>query len=380
MSTNDDEIQVLAHSDLTNRARGGIVIYLLSWLVIMLPNQVHLSNPGFFYLNTAILTLVLISRLAHYYFFRQKRDIPVSLANDWLVYTILVGALHWGMMSCWILLHESYAQLDIYMIVTAAVLGIAGTTALSISNRIRILFPVFMMMPSIIVLFLRAGTDDLIFGSMAVLALIYVIVTSKTASQDYWQAIHSQALAQQRAIEMERLSVTDQLTQLKNRSYFDSRFREEWKRGDRQKRPLSLLMLDLDHFKLLNDRHGHVFGDLCLQRVAQTLESGLYRESDVLARYGGEEFVVLMPDTNAQQAGLVAERLRLAVAGIDSSQAGESVSLTCSIGGASAYPDFHDNREDLLKQADQALYLAKDLGRNQYQDGSARPLQAASNI
>ena len=165
------------------------------------------------------------------------------------------------------------------------------------------------------------------------------------------------------------------MTQLKTRSYFDTRFREEWKRGDRQQSQLSLLMLDLDHFKDLNDRHGHVFGDYCLQRVAQTLKSDLQRETDIVARYGGEEFVVLLPDTEAEYAALVAERLRQAVADIEITHAGENVRLTCSIGGATALPDFHDNRESLVKNADAALYRAKADGRNRYcehQPGSLR--------
>ncbi|MCP4391039.1 MAG: GGDEF domain-containing protein [Gammaproteobacteria bacterium] len=279
MSKNNDALRIIAHADLTNRARGDIAIYLMAWLVIMLPNQIHLSHPGFFYFNSAILALVLLLRLTHYYCFVRKFDIPVNTANNWLVCTILFGALHWGLMSAWVLLNADYAAFEIYIIVTAAVLGLAGTTALSISRRIRLLFPNFMMLPMIATLFARAGTEDLIFGSMAVLSLVYVIVTSKTASQDYWQAIQNHALAEQRASEMERLSVTDQLTQLKNRSYFDQRFGEEWKRGDRQKQPLSLLMLDLDAFKLLNDNHGHVFGDECLRRVARTLDSEIHREN-----------------------------------------------------------------------------------------------------
>lgn len=366
MSRNNDALTSIAHADLTNRARGGIVIYLLAWLTIMLSNQVHLSNPEFFYFNTAVLVLVLLSRLAHYYVFLRKFEIPAAMAYDWLVYTILFGALHWGLMSCWTLLNSEYAALDTYIIVTAAVLGLAGATALSISRRIRLLFPILIMLPSITVLCTRGGTEDLIFASMAVLSLIYVHVTSKTASQDYWQAIKNRALAEQRALDMERLSVTDQLTQLKNRSYFDQRFGEEWKRGDRQNQPLSLLMLDLDGFKRINDTHGHVFGDECLRRVARTLDSEIHRETDIVARYGGEEFVLLMPDTEAQQAASVADKLRQAIAAIDIEHDGELVRLTCSIGGATVLPHHGSDRHNLLKRADHALYTAKANGRNRY--------------
>jgi len=366
------------HADLTNRARGGIVIYLLVWLVIMLPNDIHVSNAEFFYFNTSIMLLVLVSRLAHYYYYLKHFPIQVSIANNWLVWTILFGALHWGLMSFWILSNDVYRALNIYMIVTGAVLGIAGTTALSISRRIRILFPIFIMLPSIIALVTRGNAEDLTLAAMAGLAFIYVTVTSKTASQDYWHAIRNQSLAEQHATEMEQLSVTDPLTQLKNRSYFDKRFSEEWKRGDRQESALSLLMLDLDHFKLLNDVHGHVFGDICLQRVANILDSEIHRETDIVARYGGEEFVILMPDTNSVEAAAVAEKLRIAIAEIALDNAGEAVRLTCSIGGATSSLNFREKRETLLKLADQALYRAKEKGRNRYQASLPTSVQVAS--
>ncbi|MDH3763026.1 MAG: GGDEF domain-containing protein [Gammaproteobacteria bacterium] len=366
MSRRNEALTIIAHADLTNRARGGIVIYLLAWLTIMLSNQVHVSNPEYFYFNTAVIVLVMLSRLAHYYTFVRGFEIPLSLAYDWLIYSILLGALHWGLMSCWTLLNSDYAALDTYIIVSGAVLGIAGATALSISRRIRLWFPTLIMLPSITVLFTRGGTEDLIYASMAILALVYVHVTSKTASQDYWHAIKNHALAEQRATDMERLSVTDQLTQLKNRSYFDQRFGEEWKRGDRQNQSLSLLILDLDGFKRINDTHGHLFGDECLRQVARTLDSEIHRETDIVTRYGGEEFVLLMPDTEAQQAASVAEKLRRAIADIDIEHEGVPVRLTCSIGGATALPHHGSNRDNLFKRADHALYTAKANGRNRY--------------
>ena len=378
MQGNDDSLNRRAHGDLTARARGGIVIYLLAWLTIMLPNQVQQEHPGFFLLNTVILLLVMLLRLAHYFAWRRQLQLDTRRFNNWLVYTILAGALHWGLMSCWVLLNPAYSSLGLYVIAAGAVLGIAGTTALSISRRIRLLFPAFMILPSIIVLFLRADTSDLIFASMGMLSLAYVIVTSRTASDDYWRAVRHQALAERHAREMEKLSITDQLTQLNNRSFFETRFREEWKSGDRHASELSLLMLDLDRFKALNDRYGHVFGDLCLRQVADTLRSGLQRETDIVARYGGEEFVVLLPDTGAAEAALVAERLRRAVADIDIGHAGDTVRLTCSIGGASKVPDFHDDREELLRRADAALYRAKEEGRNRYHASAPNEIQATA--
>ncbi len=360
------ELARRAHADLARRARGGIFIYLVAWLILMVPTGVHSQQPGFFALNTAILVLIMLSRLGHFVCDRLDSSLPVPVLRTWLVTTILAGALHWGLMCFWILTHDGFKHVEFYLIASAAVLGIAGTAALSIAREIRLLFPLFMLLPTTIAYLYRHETDDWILASMVVLALVYVIGTARTTGRDYWQSIENEMLAERRAVEMERLSITDQLTGLNNRSYFDQRFGEEWSRGCRQGDVLSLLMVDLDHFKRLNDTHGHVFGDACLQQVAAVLRRDVKRESDLVARYGGEEFVVLLPDTDAAGARRVGENLRRAIERIELDHDGGIVGLTASIGGASERPTRACEAQSLLKRADDALYRAKAAGRNCY--------------
>jgi diguanylate cyclase (GGDEF)-like protein len=168
---------------------------------------------------------------------------------------------------------------------------------------------------------------------------------------------------------MEQLSNTYQLTQLNNRMFFDKKFREEWKRSLRSNSLLSILMLDLEHFKAINDSYGDVFGDECSRRVAATLLSSIKRETDSVARYGGEEFVILLPDTNQNESEAVATRILLAIADIDLKIDAQKVPLTCSNGTATAYSELNLNREILLKSADDALYRSKDKGRNRVEIG-----------
>lgn len=360
---NQQELQKRAHADLSKRARGGILIYLLAWLIISLPSAIHETYPRFFYLNTGIMALIMLMRIAHIF---ASDSLGFGIRKRWLVWGILAGALHWGLLTAWVLVHPGLASIEIEMIVSAAVFGIAGTAALSIEREIRFLYSPFTMGPLFITLVARGGVDDLIFASMAILAVSYVIVTAKTASKDYWHAIGNEQLAELHAQEMERLSNTDQLTQLNNRAFFERRFGEEWKRGSRQNSQLSILMIDLDHFKALNDNHGHVFGDHCLQAVASVLMVEKMRETDILARFGGEEFVVILPDTDADSAAWIAERLRVAVAGCRPVINGETVAMTCSIGGATMVPNHYIESRFLLEQADAALYSAKAQGRNRY--------------
>jgi diguanylate cyclase (GGDEF)-like protein/putative nucleotidyltransferase with HDIG domain len=152
---------------------------------------------------------------------------------------------------------------------------------------------------------------------------------------------------------------TDPLTGLQNRRAFEENFATEVERARRDGRPLSVLLGDLDHFKAVNDRFGHPAGDAALVRMGQLLMS-TRRGIDPVARTGGEEFALILPDTSEREAYLVSERLRTAV---QKAFAGEPVPLTMSFGLA-AYPDHGPTVEALLGAADQALYAAKELGRN----------------
>lgn len=166
--------------------------------------------------------------------------------------------------------------------------------------------------------------------------------------------LHARAIAQ---------AVTDALTGLGNRRQFDARFTGEVERARRYGKIFSLLLLDIDHFKRVNDLHGHDAGDVVLKALAGILLEQV-REVDFVARYGGEEFAVILPETDGPGAKLVAERIRRAIASAPFPlPAGSEIGVTASIGLA-AYPECGDTVEDLLRHADQALYVAKEGGRN----------------
>jgi diguanylate cyclase (GGDEF)-like protein len=160
----------------------------------------------------------------------------------------------------------------------------------------------------------------------------------------------------------------DGLTQIANRRRFDEYLLQEWGRHIRMQQPLSLLICDVDHFKLYNDRQGHQAGDECLKSVAKAL-SQCHRAGDLVARYGGEEFAMVLPQTNRSGAVQVAERVRVAVAIAALPHAASPVCdrVTVSIGVACITPQPHGptDARTLVEQADRHLYLAKHLGRNQ---------------
>lgn len=164
--------------------------------------------------------------------------------------------------------------------------------------------------------------------------------------------------------ELAKLSVTDPLTGLHNRRYFDEVLASEIQRGQRQQSPVSLILVDVDHFKRINDTYGHLIGDECLKLVAATLRQVVVRGTDLVARYGGEEFAVILPATSDEDARLVAERIRIAIEKTQFIHAGRRISLNASLGIAGRIPLQHENSARLIAAADEALYRAKETGRN----------------
>jgi diguanylate cyclase (GGDEF)-like protein/PAS domain S-box-containing protein len=163
------------------------------------------------------------------------------------------------------------------------------------------------------------------------------------------------------------LARTDGLTGLPNRRSFDEALAVEWRRARRGAQPLSLLLLDIDRFKLFNDTYGHPAGDACLRQVAGAIAAAVGRPADLVARYGGEEIVLLLPETPAAGAAAVAEQVRATVEGLGLPHAGNDPAgvVTASLGAATAIPGAEEAPEALLAAADAALYRAKRAGRNQ---------------
>jgi two-component system cell cycle response regulator len=173
-----------------------------------------------------------------------------------------------------------------------------------------------------------------------------------------------------------RMSITDGLTGLWNRRHFELQATQELARSRRFGEPLGMLMIDVDHFKSINDELGHQAGDAVLIEVASRL-TGMVREVDLMARYGGEEFGALLPKTDLQGAGALADRIRAAIANERFAVDGRALEITVSI-GAAVHPDHGDTLVTLLAAADVALYRAKALGRNRVESAESGPPIAAS--
>jgi diguanylate cyclase (GGDEF)-like protein len=167
--------------------------------------------------------------------------------------------------------------------------------------------------------------------------------------------------------ELQEKNTLDALTGIRNRSYFDKKYQAEVRRSRREQTQLSVVMMDIDHFKNVNDQYGHLVGDECIKTVARTLEKALKRPSDDVCRYGGEEFALILPSTDLAGAMVLVENLRAAIEKTTIESEDASVNITISAGIGTAIADLNQPEDIILALADKQLYAAKNAGRNNVQ-------------
>lgn len=281
---------------------------------------------------------------------------PGHWASIHLPVTILIG-LAWGSAAVLLFPPDAVPQ-QIFLVL---MMGVTATGAL----------PMHIAMPTAYAVFLLC-----IFGPLsgrlfmdpepafhAVAALLPVFAASLwlTARSMHNSLMESLSLH----FRFQTLANLDGLTQVPNRRHFDLALTSEWNRAARAHIPLSVILIDVDEFKLYNDTYGHQAGDLCLQRVARALSDGLRRAGDLVARYGGEEFVLLLHQTPRDEGVMLAERLRAAIEqlGIEHTRSKRGV-VTISVGGATLIPQPQGQEAALVRAADDSLYQAKQGGRN----------------
>jgi diguanylate cyclase (GGDEF)-like protein len=235
------------------------------------------------------------------------------------------------------------------------------------------------LLPAVILMALRNINMPLLLLIMTFST--YLVLMGYRANREYWSALQNEILLLKRSEELKTLSRIDVLTGLYNRRHFDERFELAWKQATRHGVSLALILCDIDHFKQVNDVHGHLAGDEFLKLTANVLAEVFKRDTDLVARYGGEEFVILLTDTDISTAHAMAEMIRKRMEDMVLSYNHNSINTTLSIGIASTTPAYPTEQDAMLLNADKALYRAKQDGRNRtvaYPGGSPNtPLRAS---
>ena len=363
------EFLLPAERDLANRARPGAFIYTVVWSLVSIWGGLWTDHPVFAASTMIVLVTLSALRILYQSSFDHRQEASAS-SLMWLTGLILVGAIHWGTVSAWVIASGRIDGLRVPFITMLPAFAMGGTVVLGISRLIRILYPCLVFGPSMLALVVVGDREDHTLVALALCSLGYILVASRTSAGDYWSAMRSARDAGDRAQMLEIVNVTDPLTGVKNRLWFNTEFDEQWRRSGESRRPLSLVLVDLDHFKWINDTYGHLAGDECLRQVSTAMASVVRGGRESVARYGGEEFVVLLPDVNALDAEFVAQRLVQSVARLRVVYGGVEIPVRCSAGVASCVPVLGADCF-LLADADAALYEAKAGGRNRSMMSSA---------
>lgn len=208
---------------------------------------------------------------------------------------------------------------------------------------------------------------------MTVLALLsgmlFSLLLFKRSSNERIQSLKEMdellSIAHNEHEKLEEIAYTDAVTGIYNRHAFEKHFTEEWHKAISSKEALSIILVDIDHFKFFNDQFGHLVGDMYLKRVAQAILRSVKKEGHIVSRYGGDEFVVIATETDYLEALVIAEHIRHQVEKLSSRCKDKGCRVTVSIGISDVYPSAHqEDKESIIEQADQALYEAKYQGRN----------------
>jgi diguanylate cyclase (GGDEF)-like protein len=262
----------------------------------------------------------------------------------------------WGMAGAWLAyMPAEQVPMVLVLIVVATVISLPRMAAMP---DIYLAFASGALLPTVVAAWLLPRPQAHMVWVVVGLVSVVLWVSARAVEADLMEVVVKR-------LSLERMAWEDKLTGLANRRRFDTVLAEEWRRAARMGVPLSMLLLDVDHFKRFNDTYGHSAGDASLTLVGGVIASTVKRAGDFAARYGGEEFVVLLSHTSRADAMQLAERLRRGVRalGVGHCVSQHSV-VTVSIGGATVVPRAEDSPQTLVDGADHALYEAKAAGRD----------------
>ena len=363
LEAQDYRHQRMSH-ELYQHALIGPVFYILGYVLVVIVGGFY--REGSWCLVFPIVAFALLWWLR----FRHRpleKGASLSDYRSWYCHQwalILMGALIWGLISGAVayLERKPESAVLVSLITTIAMSAAASQTFAMhpMQSRVCILF---FLLPSIMVFALPALQLRSISITLAIYSA-YLMANLSKCSKEYAQQLEVEIELISSRAELARMSMTDGLTGLQNRLSYEQVWPRAWHGAARKKEALALMMFDLDHFKAINDQHGHMIGDACLRHFGQVLHSFARRDSDFVARIGGEEFIMLLPATTVEAAQMIAEKIRQNLASTPCFFGKIEVRMTVSVGVGTVDWDADFEPQSSFSRIDHACYLAKNAGRN----------------
>ena len=365
--------------DLAERSLPGIPAYIALWSVIVFATGFHHTHTALTYAAWMGFLIVSTLRLIYQFTYQRLYRRSPALNSALFVISILTPAGLWGSLFVYCITGPNTDHIRLLMVMATTGLCSGAMTSFAPDRRIAVSYLMLVMLPAGITIVVFNRPEMPLFYLIAAY-IVFTILQLLRGSREYWSALENEAALAKKTRQLEDISKIDALTGIYNRRHFNHILELEWKRGSREKRLLTLIMLDIDHFKHINDTCGHLAGDDYLKGVAAILKGSFKRCTDVIARYGGEEFAILLPATPLADAIVLAEHLRKAIASNAVKSGKITLEATVSLGIAGCIPDHRTPPEHLISLADKALYIAKTGGRNQvrWNDQSSPPPNAPS--
>ena len=347
--------------DLLARSIPGVWVYIIIWPTIFLPHSFHILHPGLAWGIAGAMALVSIIRLVHREFslrlYRHSRKIWLAIfSTSSFVHSIILGYLFYQVIAD--------PRFESVRLISVLVIGgVSSGVVSTLSPRIKLALANIsvILLPGVVA---SLSIDKTNMAFIILVYLVYMAIFAVRVRKEYFRAFDNEITLEKQRAELQKLNKIDSLTQIYNRGHFNTAIELQWYHSMRAKEEQSLLLIDIDHFKAINDKHGHLLGDACLTYVAQLISNTAKRKTDLVARYGGEEFAILLSDTSLHEAKLLAEDIRAAIEQSPFIHEDIRLDITASIGIACITPEPGSSPNLLIDNADKGLYLAKEKGRN----------------
>jgi len=355
-------IQRRIDMDLLKRSIAGVFIYAIILPIIFYFYDFYQYQAQISWSITLAMVVISFFRFLHYL---QSKPLHLYSPKLWfIVFSVLslAQAAILGIVFALAVVDPRFSPITHVMFLTIGGLAGGALTALMPRLKLAIVNLFLLLTPGAVVSLSTTGHTG--FAVLIMIYFVYLFTLGLRSNREYLRAFEIEFQLEEQRAELEQLNKIDPLTHIYNRGHFNTAYEHQWHNGIRNQHQQSLLLIDVDKFKRINDNYGHLFGDECLIFIAKAIHDTAQRKTDIIARFGGEEFAVLLSDTSLEEAISIAEAIREKIASQPFVLNETTLTITVSIGIASMVPQSSINSNQLIENADKCLYQAKDDGRN----------------
>ncbi len=358
----DQQFAIRSDMDFLRRSLPGVMLYAAIWPLLAWTTNFYQAAPTFTLIFSSAFIGISVLRIMHafstQYVYSRYKDV-------WRSLLFFLGFSHAATLSTLVVLminKVEYHQWVITSLLIVLTVISGASSSLAPKPKFTQSYIALLSIPGALACYYSDNFQYLV--PLFLLCWLYAIISARRFFHEYRRAFTVESKLKENQKKLERLNQTDSLTGIYNRQYFDDALSIQWDLAVRSHTHLSILFLDLDFFKKVNDQYGHLVGDKVLCHTAHLLKDCAKRKSDMIARYGGEEFAIILPLTQHRDAMELAESIRQSLQEKVFVDGGHRISLTTCIGVNSTCPAQQQDWHTFLDQADQALYQAKAKGRN----------------